>query len=67
MTEEEARVETIKLFGPDSFTEFDDDGECRRFYVGACPTEPGVYQGFMGFSWAQALLFAAQDIRNGRK
>jgi hypothetical protein len=30
MTEEEARVETIKLFGEDSFTEFDDYGGIDR-------------------------------------
>lgn len=60
MTEEEAKVETVKLFGSDSFAEHDDEGEGRRYYVGACPTEPGAYQGFMGFSWEQALQLAAE-------
>jgi len=55
MTEEEARAATIELFGNDSFTEYDDEGEGRRYYVGACPTEPGCYTGYMGFSWEEAL------------
>lgn len=29
-----------------------------RYYVGACPTEPGKYHGFMGHSWEEALAFA---------
>jgi len=58
MTEEEARVETVKLFGEDSFTEFDDAGGMDRYYVGALPKTPGSYQGFMGFSWEQALDLA---------
>ncbi len=58
MTPEEAEVETIKLFGEDSFTESDDSFERVRYYVGACPTQPGIYQGFMGFSWEEALSHA---------
>lgn len=59
MNEKEATIETEKIFGEDSFTEFDDEGPSgRRFYVGACPTEPGAYQGFMGYSWEEALSFA---------
>lgn len=61
MTKGEARTETIKLFGEDSFTEFDDEGpEGRRYYVGKCPTEPGVYCGYMGYSWEEALSLAAK-------
>lgn len=56
---EEAEAETIKLFGEDSFTESDDGGsEGPRYYVGKCPDSPGAYQGFMGFSWEEALGFA---------
>lgn len=62
MSEEEATIETKRLFGEDSFTEFDDDGPGRRFYVGACPTEPGAYQGFMGYSWEEALSFAKASL-----
>lgn len=58
MTEEQARIETVKLFGEDSFTETDDEGEIIRYYVGACPKTAGPYQGFMGFSWKEALDFA---------
>lgn len=62
MTFEMARAQTIALFGEDSFTETDEDlpnGKRRRYYVGACPTEPGAYQGFMGHSWEEALKLAA--------
>jgi hypothetical protein len=54
MTEAEARAETIKLFGEDSFTE-EEDG---RYYVGQLPTVPGPYEGFMGFSWEEVLEIA---------
>lgn len=67
MNEEEARTETIKLFGEDSFTEFDDNGPGRRYYVGACPTSPGPYQGFMGYRWEEALMYAKSFIREGFK
>jgi hypothetical protein len=60
MTEEEARAETIKLFGEDSFTEFDDYGGIDRYYVGALPKLPGPYKGFMGFSWEEALGYATE-------
>lgn len=63
MTIEEATAETKKLFGEDSFTEFDDDGpEGRRYYVGGCPTEPGTYPGFMGYSWEEALDLARKSL-----
>lgn len=58
MTEAEATIETVKLFGEDSFTEFDDAGGMERYYVGRLPTDPGPYTGFMGFSWEEALEFA---------
>jgi len=61
MTEEEARVETIKLFGQDSFTEFDDFGGINRYYIGALPKSPGPYTGFMGRSWEEALDFAKRN------
>jgi len=54
----EAVIETKSLFGEDSFTESDYQTENRRYYVGACPKSPGVYQGFMGFSWREALDYA---------
>jgi len=54
MTFEEAEKKTRELFGEDSFTE-EDDG---RFYVGKLPEVAGAYQGFMGFSWEEALSFA---------
>lgn len=59
MTAEEAEVETVKLFGKDSFAETDGDG---RYYVGRLPTIPGPYQGFMGHSWEQALAFAKRSV-----
>jgi len=62
MTPEEAEVETIKLFGEDSFTESDDHGKRVRYYVGACPKIPGPYQGFMGFSWEEALDMARESF-----
>ena len=55
MTEKQARIETIKLFGEDSFTEVDRNENLTRYYVGRCPTEPGPYTGFMAFSWEEAL------------
>ena len=61
---EEAEAETIKLFGEDSFTEFDAGGALvpqRRYYVGKCPIEPGAYTGFMGYSWEEALELAKLD------
>lgn len=58
MTEQEARTATIELFGEDSFTEFDDAGGMDRYYVGALPTTPGTYKGYMGFSWEEVLQFA---------
>lgn len=61
MTEAEAASETIKLFGEDSFTEFDDAGGIDRYYVGVLPTTPGPYTGFMGFSWEEALEFAKRS------
>jgi len=60
MNIEQAEVETREIFGPDSFTETDEayaNGQ-TRYYVGACPTVPGEYRGFMGFSWEEALGFA---------
>lgn len=59
MTEVEARKQTIKLFGEDSFTERDFSGGLTRFYVGPLPKKPGKYTGFMGFSWEEALRHAA--------
>lgn len=61
MNEDEARIETIKLFGEDSFTEEDDAGGMVRYYIGALPKKPGTYTGFMGFSWEEALKFAEND------
>lgn len=64
MTEEEARIKTLDLFGEDSFTEWDTDPTgAMRFYVGACPREPGTYQGAMGFSWEEALKIAARELK----
>lgn len=62
MTEEEATVETKALFGEDSFTEFDDAGGIDRYYVGALPSSPGPYIGFMGFSWEQVVKLAKASI-----
>lgn len=62
MTEEEATVETKRLFGEDSFTEYDDAGGIDRYYIGALPISPGAYIGFMGFSWAQAVELAKASI-----
>lgn len=59
MTDQQAEQEAVKIFGKDSFAEFDDEGPSgRRFYVGACPTEAGLYTGFMGYSWEEALELA---------
>ena len=60
MTQEEATAETKKLFGEDSFTEHDDQVPGRRYYVGRCPIEAGVYRGFMGYSWEGALRCARE-------
>lgn len=63
MTEEEATTKTKELFGDDSFTEFDnDDTGVTRYYVGACPKNPGKYSGYMGYSWEQALAIAKNFI-----
>jgi len=69
MTNKEAEIETKKLFGEDSFTECDDNPQqSRRYYVGACPKIPGVYLGFMGFSWEEALNYAAlADMEEERR
>ena len=64
MTYEEAVIETENLFGEDSFAECDDqenDNGTKRYYVGACPKWAGVYQGFMGFSWEEALRYAKRN------
>ena len=58
MTEAEAVIETKKIFGEDSFAESDDHGGIDRYYVGALPTSPGAYTGFIGLSWEEALRFA---------
>lgn len=58
MTEKDAIAETKKLFGEDSFAEFDVYGGIDRYYVGALPKSPGAYTGFMGFSWEEALKLA---------
>jgi hypothetical protein len=58
MTKPEADKRTAELFGEDSFTECDRSGDRPRYYVGACPTTPGKYEGFMGFSWEEALALA---------
>jgi len=58
VTHKQATLETKKLFGEDSFTEYDDGERSRRYYVGRCPTSPGVYQGFMGYSWEEVLDYA---------
>ena len=62
MTEEKAVAETKKIFGEDSFTEFDNHGGIDCYYVGALPTSPGPYRGFMGFSWEEALAFARDEL-----
>jgi len=66
MTYKKAVAETIKLFGEDSFTERDErEGthRYRRYYVGECPKSPGVYQGFMGYSWEEALAHARKGVK----
>lgn len=54
MTEKEARAETIKIFGEDSFTEVDG----QRYYVGPLPKHAGPYTGYMGFSWEEVIRLA---------
>jgi hypothetical protein len=61
MKESEARKQTIKLFGEDSFTERDFTGGMTRYYVGPLPKTPGPYTGFMGFSWEEALDHARRN------
>jgi hypothetical protein len=61
MREHEARTETIKLYGEDSFTERDFTGGLTRYYVGQLPKTPGPYTGFMGFSWEEALYHARRN------
>lgn len=60
MTLEEAEVETVKIFGEDSFAETDGDG---RFYVGRLPTVEGKYTGYMGSSWERALAGAKGNLK----
>ncbi len=67
MTTDEARAETVDLFGDDSFTEVDRGERITRYYVGRCPTEPGRYVGFMGFSWDEALELARTHEQKGLK
>ena len=66
MSQTDALKETKKMFGEDSFAEFDDDKK-RRFYVGACPKLPGAYLGFMGFSWQEALDYAKKRFVRRKK
>lgn len=61
MTQEEAFIETEKMFGKDSVAEVDRGQAVTRYYVGECPKTPGPYTGFMGFSWEQALEFARES------
>lgn len=65
MTEDEARAQTVEMFGEDSFTEYDDFGGMDRYYIGALPKLPGRYEGFMGFSWEEALDFAKENVKLG--
>ncbi len=61
MREQEAKLETVKLFGNDSFTERDFTGGLTRYYVGPLPKTPGPYTGYMGFSWEEALDHARKN------
>lgn len=66
MTYKKAVLETKKLFGEDSFTERDEVNHkhrFRRYYVGKCPKSPGAYQGFMGYSWEEALALARKKVK----
>jgi len=67
MTYKNAVLETKKLFGKDSFTEHDEIEThkflYKRYYVGECPKSPGAYQGFMGFSWEEALAHARKRVK----
>ncbi len=67
MTYKKAVEETKKLFGGDSFTERDEVVNhkhlYRRYYVGECPKSPGAYQGFMGYSWEEALGLARKKVK----
>lgn len=65
MTEAEAAIETKRLFGEKSFTEFDDTGDIVHYYVGALPTTSGPYIGYMGLSWEEALKFAHDSYQCG--
>lgn len=60
MTDEDARAETIKIFGEDSFTEDDEYGGSICYFVGPLPSQPGPYTGFMGFTWEEALRLAKE-------
>ncbi len=62
MTEAEAELEAKRLFGEDSFAEYDDEQQNRRYYIGACPKLPGEYTGFMGFSWEEAFNYAKRFV-----
>lgn len=62
MTEDEARAQTIEIFGEESFTGYDDSGGRDRYYVGVLPKTPGEYMGFMGFSWEESLEFARKHL-----
>lgn len=64
MTQREAEAETKMIFGESSFTECEVDGEVFKYYVGAIPKDPGRYEGYMGFSWDQALEFARNGINH---
>lgn len=61
MTDKEAVIETKRIFGEDSFTEHDGQVQGRRYYVGACPVAPGMYRGYMGYSWEAALNYAKES------
>ena len=57
MIEKEAIEKAKRIFGVDSFAEFDDQG---RYYVGKCPEYPGAYIGYMGYSWEEAFKLAIE-------
>ena len=71
MNNQEAFSKARKLFGKNFFAECDKDTknnkkhnkiqQLGRFYIGSCPTKPGVYKGYVGYSWEQVFELAITD------
>ena len=67
MTHEEAVKRAEEIMGANCFVECTDanidvsvEGDPQTFYVGKMPVKAGLYIGFMGYTWEEALKAAEE-------